>query len=264
MKGFLVGTAVLVLTLAPAAAASAAGKAAGLSFAITAEHSSYTEGLGYKSLITASARLPLGEGTSLILGAGSGERRVGGDTLRARGFSAGLSHRIAPGVTSRTELTGGKAGPLFARLMVGEQLAFRFRGTEVGVGGRLSRYAGGHQVRSFHVGIDQRVGSVRLDYDLAAYEQTSTMPRGLVHRLGAGLEDRNGLTEVQLGTGGSLHEHDWRPDKVAGSFQSIALKRKQKLMRGLAVEIGTGWTGFERPKGRYGAGKVSAGLVLSR
>ncbi len=145
MKRFLVGTAVLALALAlaPAAAASAAGKAAGPSFAVTAEHSSYTEGLGSKSLIMASSRLPLAKGTSLVLGAGSGERRVGGDTLRARGFSAGLSHRIAPGVTSRTEVASGKAGPLFARLMVGEQLAFRFRGTEVGVGGRLSRYTGG-------------------------------------------------------------------------------------------------------------------------
>ncbi len=90
------------------------------------------------------------------------------------------------------------------------------------------------------------------------------MPQGVIHRLGAGLEDGKGLTEVQLGAGSSLHEHDWRSDKVAGSFRSIALKRKHKLVQGVAVELGTGWTAFERSKGSYGAAKVSAGLVLSR
>lgn len=259
----MIGVGLSMLVLLPAAA-GAAGKKAGASVSVAAEHSGYTDGLGTKSLVTASARLPLGRNNHLSVGLGTGERRVGAETLRARGYSAALVHRIAPGVTSRTLLAGGKAGPLFAGLAIGEELAFKAGGMELRGGARLSRYAGGRNVRSFHGGAEGRIGPVSLDYGLAAYGEAGPMPRGLVHRLNAGLEDRLGLTQVQLGQGSSLHEHDWRPDKVAGSFRSVGLKRKHKVARGVAVEVGPGWTAFERPKGRYEAVKWSAGLVLSR
>jgi hypothetical protein len=42
----------------------------------------------------------------------------------------------------------------------------------------------------------------------------------------------------------------------------VGLKRKQKLLPGIALELGSGWTAFERPKGRYGALKMTTGLVF--
>jgi YaiO family outer membrane protein len=242
--------------------AAAAGKKAGPSLSMSAEHNSYTDDFGTKSLLTASLRLPLGTRSSLAVAAAAGERRTSDSAIRSTGVTATLSHQLLPGVVSRTHLSGGEVGPLFARLAVGEELAVRSHGIEMRGGLFLSQYAGESDVRSLRAGAGRRIGPVTIDYGLAAYEAKGVMPRGLVQRLTAGLEDRLGGTELQLGSGTSLHEHDWRPDKVTGSFRSVGLKRKQKLLPGIALELGSGWTAFERPKGRYGALKMTTGLVF--
>lgn len=251
------------MVMAAAGEAAAAGKSGPL-LEVGAEHSSYTRGHGAKSLLAARARLPLGRGSELVVGALTGERRTASGTLRGNAVSATLVHDLGGGLSSRTMFGGGDVGPLFARVTVGEELAWRSGSTEVRGGGRVSRFAGGVDVRSFHAGLAQELGPVGLDYSLAAYSAAGTMPRGIVHRLEAGIADPWGRTMLQLGQGSSLHEQDWREDKITGSFRSIGVKRKHKLTRGLALEVGGGWTAFERPSGRYGAAKVSAGLTLSR
>lgn len=105
---------------------------------------------------------------------------------------------------------------------------------------------------------------MKLDYAFALYAPTDETPRGLLHRLEVVRKDPFGALSLHLGQGNSLHEHDWRPEKVTGSFRSIALKRKQRVSSGLALEVGAGWTSFARSNDRFGALKWSAGLVISR
>jgi hypothetical protein len=136
--------------------------------------------------------------------------------------------------------------------------------TELRGGARLSRYAGGLDVRSGHAGLAHQAGLVRLDYGLAAYAGAGTLKGGLIHRFDAALNDFSGTTHLMLAAGTSLHEHDFRPEKVSGSFRFAGLKRKQKLGRGLAFELTGGWAAFDRPKGRYVAARIGAGLSFAR
>jgi hypothetical protein len=126
------------------------------------------------------------------------------------------------------------------------------------------RVAGGLDVRSGHAGLAHQAGPVRLDYGLAAYAGAGTLKGGLIHRFDGALNDFSGTTHLLLAAGSSLHEHDFRPDKVSGSFRFAGLKRKQKLRYGLAFELTGGWTAFDRPKGRYGAARIGVGLSFAR
>jgi YaiO family outer membrane protein len=215
-------------------------------------------------MVTAVARLPVAPGTTLQLSAASGERAVGGVSLRGTGFGATLQTPLAAGLSSRTILSGGKVGPLFAARSVGEELSYRTGATELRGGARLTRYAGGLDVRSVHAGLAREAGPVRLDYAFAAYGREGALGGGMIHRFDGALNDFSGSTHLMLAAGSSLHEHDFRPDRVTGSFRFAGLKRQQKLGRGLALELTGGWTAFSRPKGEYGAARIGAGLSFAR
>jgi YaiO family outer membrane protein len=215
-------------------------------------------------MVLARAAVPLGQGHVMTVDAAAGERRLKGDSRRSQALGFTLQTKLARGIISRTQFARGNPGPLFAKIAVGEELAVALGRGEVRAGGRVSRYDGNVDVRSLHTGLSQEFAEVKLDYAFALYAPTETTPRGLLHRLEVVRKDDFGATHLQLGTGNSLHEHDWRPGKVWGSYRNVALKRKQKVARHMAVEVGAGWTSFVRPKERYGAAKFSAGLVLSR
>lgn len=249
---------------AAAASPTAKPKPAGPTFTMQADYQSYTNGFGTRTLVTAAARLPLGKGLTLQLGAATGERVMGGKALRGSGGNAQLNLELVPGLTSRTTFARGEVGPLFASRAVGEEFIARVGGFDLRAGGRLSRYGEGLDVRSFHGGLVRSLGPVKLDYSLAAYARKGVMGSGAIHRFDGALEDRHGTTHLLLAAGSSLHEHDFRPDKVSGSFRYGAIKRKQKLVSGLALELTGGWTDFNRPKADYGAARITAGLVVSR
>lgn len=246
---------------APSAKPSAANS--GPSFSLSGDHQDYSRGLGTKTMVTAVARFPIAPGTMVQLSAARGERAVGGASLRASGFSATIQMPLVPRLSSRTILSAGKAGPLFAARSAGEELSLKLGSTELRGGARLTRYAGGLDVRSAHAGLAHQAGPVRLDYGLAAYARKGALDGGLIHRFDGALNDFSGTTHLMLAAGSSLHEHDFRPDKVPGRFRFAGLKRKQKLGRGFAIELTGGWTAFDRPKGKYGAARIGAGLSFA-
>lgn len=247
-----------------AALPHAASKAAGPTFTLQGDYYSYTKGFGTRTLVSASARLPLGKGLVVQLGASTGERVMAGKALRGSAANAQLSLDLVPGLSSRTTFSRGTAGPLFAQRAFGEEFGLRVGAFDLRAGARQSRYAGGFDVRSFHGGVVRTLGPARLDYGLALYARKGPMAGGAIHRFDAALEDRLGTTHLLLAAGSSLHEHDYRPDKVSGSFRYGAVKRKQKLASGIALELTGGWTDFNRPKADYGAARITAGLVLNR
>lgn len=132
---------------------AADAKAAGPTLAVSAERSSYTGGHGTKSMVSARAAVPLGRGYTVTVDAAAGERRLKGHAHRAHGLGVTLQTELAHGIISRTQLARGDAGPLFAKIAVGEELALALGKGEIRAAGRVSRYAGEVDVRSFHTGL---------------------------------------------------------------------------------------------------------------
>ncbi len=271
------GAGNMLMTISAAAVAAVAGGAAipagpppvaskggPQSISVVADHQNYTGGMGTRSMLQATARLPVKGVGTLTLAAAIGERKVGTVALSGRNLSLAFDHQLAGRLSGRTYASRGEVGPLFAASAIGEEVSLKLGATEFRGGARLSRYGGGVGVPSFHAGAKAALGAVRLDYGLAAYRARGGMPRGFIHRIEAGIADRLGGFTLNLGAGSSLHEHDFRPSKVIGEFRSIALKRKHKLLPGIAVEVGGGWTAFERPGRSFGAARLTTGLIIAR
>jgi YaiO family outer membrane protein len=248
------------LALSFGAIASAATAAAPANF--NAEHTSYSGGRGTRTVATADAVLRMAEDTKLILSLSGGERRAGGERVRAARVSGTLTQNWTSRLSTTTSVALASNGRIFARDQFAQDINYKLGDSVVAtVGGKFAAYAGGDHVTSWSAGAAyyRRGFSATYRYSLI---DSGLLGRSHAHLASFRMKDPggSGSTQLWVGEGTSLYDIVPQSEIRAGRFKSLTLRREQPIAGGVLLNVGVGRAWYSTPTGHYAGTSILAGV----
>ena len=250
------------IMLLSVAAAPAASFAAPLNFNV--DHTSYSAGRGSRLVSTADAVAALAEDSKLYLSLSGGERRVGGERIRAARVSGTLRHDWSNRLSTRSSVSLATNGRVFARNEFAQDVSYKLTDSlALTAGGKYASYPGDHVTSwSGGAGYYGRGFSLTYRFSLLASQQ---LGRSHAQLASVQLKDPggSGSTQLMVGQGTSLYDVVPEQSVKAGKFVSLSLKRQQPLVSGVQLNFGVNRSWYRTPTGNYRGTGLLAGVSFT-
>jgi len=233
------------------------------SFNLTSELTNYSKVFGTRRETTAESIIDLGS-TSIVLSGSHGRRKFSDSTYSSVRFGGTIYHDWSDRFYTRTSIGASSNKPIFARREVAQDFNFKLLPSAVlMVGGKYAKYYGGTEARSLSAGGTYYFGGGFASYKFSAYD-VSRLGNSYSHQASVRLKDGkgDGLTQLWLGAGSSLHDAEFLPTVAKGNYRSLELQRVQPIAGPIAITVGLGRTWYDTSAGRYHGTNATIGLAV--
>jgi len=231
---------------------------------LTNELTDYSAGFGRRRETTAEYSADFGK-TAVTLSASHAKRKFEADSFKAVEFSGTVYHDWNDRLYTRTHVALASDKPVFASRQLANDFNVKLLpNTVVTVGGKYARYFGDRDVLSWSAGGTWYFRGGFASYRYSNYD-VDRLGNSHSHLASFRLKDPRGegLTQLWLGSGTSLHEQEITLSGRKGSYRSIALQRVQPIKGPLAVNVTLGRTWYDTNAADYRGTTASIGLNYS-
>jgi YaiO family outer membrane protein len=253
----------LVLACASPAYASRVPDLKSVTASVDAEYLSYSDGFGSRRVVNANSSVGLGK-TKLLVRVSQGKRSGDEHRFRASRFGVTVVRNWSSSLSTRTSASLASKSPVFVNRELVQEVSWKPSSqTVLTLGGRYARYHGDVDARSLSVGVAQYFRGGLVSYRFSAFD-IERLGRSAGHLGSIKLNDRGGSTQLWVGHGSAIHDADWMPAPQSGQFTSAEIRRSQRLIGAVSVDLGVKRNWYEAPAAKFRGTGVQIGLRIEQ
>lgn len=255
----------LVCAAALFAAFPATANAAETTLNATVEHTDFSGGFGNRLVgeLIGSAKW---DATTIVFDLAHGRREFAEEDFSGTRFGATVYHDWSERLYTQTTAALATSSPLFPSHRLKQDVNLKIGPNAVAsVGIGHNRYYGGRDALTWSAG-----GSYYFKGGFVSYRYTSydveDLGRTHGHLASVRINDARGRGESQLwlGAGTAVHEHEVLPTLNKGKLRSVALRRLQPINDKLALDLTAGHSWYDIGDADYRGTSIRVGFTMFR
>lgn len=232
-------------------------------FLVTGAHTSFSGSFGERIETGFQSTTDLGA-TAFSVHATHGKRKFESETYKAFRIGGVIHQDWNEKFFTRSSAAISSNSPVFATRELAHDFNYKLLPNAVAtVGGKYARYFKGREALSWSVGGSWYFAGGHATYRFSRYH-IDRLGSSYGHLASVRLKDGNGAGSTQLwvGVGTSLQEHEALVGNLDGKFRSVAIQRIQPVAGPIALNLTLGRTWYDLNGTNYRGTTISAGISL--